>query len=107
MFILIKILFKDVKGKIEDIGDVVNLEAKSFNKSYRKREVLLCDEKNQSLLLNLWNKHLDVNMNIGDFIILRNAKITEYNGEISVSTTSNTIIDIQKKEEGGKKRKKI
>lgn len=96
-----------MKGVIDDVGEIVDLESKTNHKSYRKREVMLSDAKKESVIVNVWNKLLDHDFVVGEVVVFRNLKVTEYLGENSLSTTLNTSIEFLKKEESPKKRKRL
>lgn len=82
----------DVIAVVKDVNDPVNLTSKA-GKNLTKREIMLIDNSNASISLTLWgDEAINFEGNDQPVVIIKNARVSEYNGGKTLGTSSGTVI---------------
>uniref|UniRef100_A0A914Y4V5 Replication protein A subunit n=1 Tax=Panagrolaimus superbus TaxID=310955 RepID=A0A914Y4V5_9BILA len=86
----------DVMAVIDKIGEKVNILVKSKNQEVPKRDITLVDESLTSIVLTVWDEKAqdDFIGQLGDVIGIKNAKVKEFNGSISLSLIQHSAIEV-------------
>ena len=77
---------------INCVGYILQIIGNNNSKIKYKR-VIIGDTSMNKIQLTLWNKFADLNLKIGDFLLLQNIKIDNYNNCVCLSTKDNSIIN--------------
>jgi replication factor A1 len=85
----------DVAAVVRSVGEVSTIVAKASQKELKKREVIIADESGAEISLTLWNKEAEeCTWNEGTVIILKNARVSEYNSRsLSTSFDGTTLVN--------------
>ena len=63
--------------------------------NYLMKKLILCDSSMFKVQFTLWNKWTELDIKIGDILLLKNIRINNYNNNINLSTfDNNSIIEI-------------
>uniref|UniRef100_A0AC34F1Q4 Replication protein A subunit n=1 Tax=Panagrolaimus sp. ES5 TaxID=591445 RepID=A0AC34F1Q4_9BILA len=86
----------DILAVIDKIGDKANVLVKTKNQEVAKRDITLVDESLTAIALTVWDEKAqdDFVGQLGDVIGIKNAKIKEFNGSISLSLVQHSTIEV-------------
>lgn len=85
----------DVCAIVQSVGDMQTFNRKSDGKPFSKRDVQVCDDSNKSITLTLWNEiAATFEGHDNPCVVLSKARISTFNGGISISTGNSTMLDI-------------
>jgi len=86
--------FVDVIAVIKQMNEVDKIVSNKTKKELAKRNVTLIDRSEKEIELTLWEQvGINLTAEVGDVLILRGVRVTEYNS-LSLSSTTNTVIEL-------------
>ena len=79
------------------IGCVVEAADKSIcktkNGELQMRKIFIADDSGYKVEFPLWKKHADLEIGVGDILLIRNASVSEFQGR-NISATDNTKVTV-------------
>lgn len=85
----------DVIGVCQQVGDMVNLVAKTTRKELKKRDVTIVDQSLSSMNITLWDTQAeDFDGSLQPVIAIKGCRIREFMGSKSLSLLGSTVMQI-------------
>lgn len=81
----------DTVGYVTEVGDQHVVSTK--NGELQLKKIYIVDDSEYKVEFTLWKKNSNINIEIGDIILVRNGAVSEFNGR-NISATDNTKIVI-------------